>query len=336
MGKIKIVQIGIGHDHACDALDCLLNLTEEFEVLGLAVPDEENEKFKSKIDSFCNGRGVKLLSIKEALSSGASAAAIETEERNLTDYAILAAEQGMHIHMDKPGGFSYEKFKELVELLESKSLAFSVGYMYRFNPYIMEAVKKAENGELGRIYSIEANMSCEHPKEKREWLKGLPGGMLFFLGCHLIDVVFKIQGMPKEIIPCNASVNGVSEDFGMVVFKYENGCSFVKTSAIEPGGFMRRQIVICGDKGTIELKPLEEHDFSVKGRRGISTTMRECHANNGWLEDGVTTHAERFNRYDSMMTSFADVVNGKRGSPYSYEYELELYSLIMRSCNQKI
>ena len=68
--------------------------------------------------------------------------------------------------------------------------------------------------------------------------------------------------MPKRIIPLNKStgLDGLdSTDFGMAVFEYENGVSFVKTNDIERGGFLRRQLVVIGTKGTVEVKPLEEN-----------------------------------------------------------------------------
>ena len=83
---------------------------------------------------------------------------------------------------------------------------------------------------------------------------------MFYLGCHLVDLIYSIQGNPKNIIPLNkcSKIDGVeSEDFGMVVFEYDNGVSFAKTSAVEMGGFERRQLVVSGTKKTVELKPLE-------------------------------------------------------------------------------
>lgn len=135
--------------------------------------------------------------------------------------------------------------------------------MYRFNPLISEAIARAKSGELGEIYSVEAHMDCVHPPEKRQWLDRFPGGMMFYLGCHLIDLIYQIQGEPDEIISMNTSteykIDG-AEDFGMAVLKYPHGVSFAKTCAAEPGGFMRRQLVICGTKGT----------FGAASSRGVS------------------------------------------------------------------
>lgn len=75
--------------------------------------------------------------------------------------------------------------------------------MYRYNPFVKELLQKVKNGELGDIISVEAQMNCMHSVNTRQWLANFPGGMMFFLGCHLIDLILQIQGMPERIIALN-------------------------------------------------------------------------------------------------------------------------------------
>ena len=115
----------------------------------------------------------------------------------------------------------------------------------------------------------------------------------------------------------------------MVVFKYPRGVSFAKTCACENGGFLRRQLVICGSKGTIEIKPLE-----VSAEGGQYTTMRETY-HSDWHTPGHVTHTDLFNRYDAMMENFAELVMGKKDNPYTYAYEYGLYKLLLRACGKE-
>lgn len=119
MRRIKIVQIGVGHDHASAIWDCLLNMPDIFDFAAFAVPDVEKEKFPERIAEL--SKKVPFLSIDEALSlPGLDAAAIETEEVALTDCALAAAEKGLHIHMDKPGGLELAAFEKLIDILKAK------------------------------------------------------------------------------------------------------------------------------------------------------------------------------------------------------------------------
>ena len=220
----------------------------------------------------------------------------------------------------------------MLSTIKRKNLVFNFGYMYRFNPKVKEALEKVKRGDLGEIYAVEAHMDCLHPAEVRDWLKAFPGGMLFFLGCHLIDLIYRVQGEPCEILPlsCASGFDGTSgEDYGMVAYRYPSGVSFAKTTALEPGGFMRRQLVLCGEKGTIEINPLE-----VLTEGGQYTLLSE-NVGEGWHTPWSVSQSEIYDRYEDMMRNFAELVRGKE-NPYTYEYELGLYRLLLRSCGKEI
>ena len=333
MRKIKIAQIGTSkNSHGRLIWKSILKQSDLFDVVGYAFPEGEREKFPSQIKYF---DGYREMTVEQILSDPEiEAVAVETEEIHLTKYALLAAKAGKHVHMEKPGGTDLAEFEELIAAMKKSGKVFSAGYMYRFNPKIMEAMEKIARGELGKIYAVEAHMDCLHRPELKSWLSTFPGGMLFYLGCHLIDLIYRIQGEPEKVIPlsCSTGFDGVkSEDYGMAVFKYQNGVSFAKTSACEPGGFLRRQLVICGEKGTIEIKPLE---VIPKGKGTLLYTVSsECFSAD-WHKPWESSKTAVFDRYDAMMQNFAEMVNGKQ-NPYTYDYELNLYKLILKACGKE-
>ncbi len=334
MRKIRIAQIGTSQNgHGTAIWNSLIKQTDIFEVAGYVFPESEREKFPSQAKCF---DGQRKMTVAQILNDPEiEAVAVETEEIYLSKYAKMAAEAGKHVHMEKPGGIDLAEFEEMIAAMKKSGKVFSTGYMYRFNPKIVEAMERIERGELGKIYAVEAHMDCKHTKELREWLSTFPGGMLFYLGCHLIDLIYRIQGEPEEIIPlsCSTGFDGVrAEDYGMAVFKYQNGVSFAKTSACEPGGFLRRQLVICGEKGTTEIKPLE---VLSEGKGGLLYTVSNESFSANWHKPWQSSETEAFDRYDAMMQNFAEMVRGKENS-YTYDYELNLYKLILRACGKEI
>lgn len=276
------------------------------------------------------------LTLEQILSDPTiEAVAVETEEIYLTKYALLAVQAGKHIHMEKPGGLVLADFEDLITAALEKGNVLHFGYMYRYNPYIADLIQRVKRGELGDILSVEAQMNCIHPVQVRQWLQSFPGGMMFFLGCHLIDLILTIQGTPEKIIPLN-KCSGLDvtdcKDFGMAVFEYKNGVSFAKASAVELGGFARRQLVVTGTKATVELNPLEEY-VPGSGLEYLYTVKTE-RSSTDWHAPAKKESCEPVNRYRNMMQSFAQLVRGEKQNPYSLQYELELYKTILKACGQ--
>jgi predicted dehydrogenase len=237
-----------------------------------------------------------------------------------------------HLHMEKPGGLSLEDFIQMVNVAEKNGTVFHTGYMYRYNPVILSLLERIDKGELGDIISVEAHMSCVHPDPFHAWQNTFPGcGMMFFLGCHLIDLVYRIKGEPKRIGPYLGSSDldgNFVPDNTMVVLDYETGPSFVKTSDVERGGFLRRQLVVTGTKETFVVEPLEkifEGDLLTTGYRSIT--------DESWSADGERLVSKPYHRYKDMMLGFASFVRGEKKNPYDYEYERNLRRLVQKCCN---
>ena len=334
MRKIKVAQIGVMHDHARDAIRALKSMTDVFELIVYAHPDSDDfdKKFYEDIQE---------MSAEEILSyPGLDAVVIETQEKDLTKYAIMAAQKGLHIHLDKPGGFEEEEFDRFIDMVKEKNLVLSMGYMYRFNPSIKKALEIVKSGKLGRIYSVEGQMSCYLPKEKREWLNNFPGGMMFYLGCHLTDVVLQCMGsFPDEIIPFNGAIKHegtTSYDYSMAVYTYDTVASFIKTTMLEHGGFLRRHIVICGTEGTIEINPTEYHP--ILNERELASDMYVTYKDEqlkmGVDARGKRTQSETYDRYKEMLTKFKETVTGETENTYDLEYERNLYKTVLASCGK--
>lgn len=330
MRKIRVAQIGIGHDHGFLTLRSLLKQSDLFEVAAIGFPEGEQEKFRHLAKEY---DGIPVKSVEEIMADASIEAVIaESEEWELTNIALAAARAGKHIHMDKPGGLELSTFEEMIGIMKEKQLVFHTGYMYRYNPEIIKLMESIKNGELGEIISVEAQMNCLHPVEKRQWLDHFPGGMLFFLGCHLIDLILQIQGKPNKIIPMNRCTNldGVTaKDYGLVLLEYDHGISFAKSCANERGGFMRRQLVVTGTKKMVEIKPLE---VVVPDTVSLLYTEKTEYTAESWHDHSAASRSGNFDRYDAMMASFAAMVRGEKQNPWSYDYELELYRTVLECC----
>lgn len=333
MKKIKIAQIGTSrYSHGSEVFSTLVKNPDLFEIVGYALPEGESEKFPEKVNVF---EGYRKMTVEEILNDPEiEAVAVETEEIYLTKYAQMVANAGKHIHMEKPGGTSLCDFERLITTVKENKTVFHTGYMYRYNPAIREILERIRSGEIGEIVCVEAQMNCRHDENVVKWLSAFPGGMMFYLGCHMIDLVVQIQGFPKRIFHFNKSTGRVSgtdsSDFSMAVLEYDRGASIAKTTDVECGGMLRRQLVVTGTKGRFMVCPLE---VSV-GYPMQYTEYNECKSEDSGTR-GAWKRTEDHDRYEDMMRDFAEMINGKE-NPYSYDYELRLYELIMKACGEEI
>lgn len=332
MKRIRIVQIGVGHDHAQGNFDCFARRGDLFELMGYVRLSDETDMFEENSWQY---EGWREYTLEEALSiPDLDAVSIETSDWNLVKYAQIAAERGLHVFMDKPGSQSVEDFEHLLSTIKRTGKVFSIGYMYRFNEAVRKAIADAKSGRLGKIFSVEAQMSCDHHPKKRQWLEHFKGGMMAFLGCHLVDLIYSIMGVPDDIIPMNFSTgvfDVTSEDFGFAVMKYGDGLAFIKSVAGEVFAFERRQLVITGSTGTIELKPIE---WYVKGTPDLYSVVRECirQPEPDWNAVGAVSNTEPRNRYDGMIEDFAEKINGRGMSAGELEREARVHRLWLASC----
>ncbi len=332
MRKIRVAQIGTSiYSHGNEIFRALTLNQDVFEIVGYALPENERKKFPAKMKRFEKTPDIPEMTVEEILNDETiEAVVIETEEIYLTKYALMAAEKGKHIHMEKPGGLSLEAFEKLIETVKKNGTVFHMGYMYRYNPAIKDIINRVKAGEIGDVISVEAQMSGYRGFEQTNWLNTFDGGMMFYLGCHLVDLVLRIQGEPKRIIPFNKS-SGLYEteakDFSFAVMEYEHGASFVKTTQAEMGGFLRRQLVITGTRGKFEVRPLEiTVDYPTQ-----YTEYNECF-DEDWNAPGENKKSELHDRYTDMMRSFAKMVAEELENPYTYDYELMLFKTILKCC----
>ena len=329
MKPIRIALIGVNrYSHSVQIHTRIQQLSDLFEVVGIAYPEDEEARIPHFAEKFTH---LPRLTVEQIMNDPTiEAVAVETDEIYCTKYALMAAKAGKHVHMEKPGGRELADFEELIATIKEENLVFCPGYMYRYNPYVQELMTAIQNGELGEILSVEAQMNCTHPTEQRQWFTELPGGMMFYLGCHLIDLIYRIQGAPNKIHALNRPtyVDGAEgQDFGMAVLEYDHGVSFAKCISMERGGYRRRQLVVTGTEATWEIKPLEwGTEARMTTGRNISNKVRP------WGDPGIDSVSPEFDRYNNMLIHFARCVRGEIENEFTPDYELELYKLLLQCC----
>ena len=324
MKKIKIGQIGIGHNHGEGKMLAVQKFPELFEVIGYA---EENEKWVEKRGNLPCYKDLPRLSVEEIIEKS-DAILVECDVWNLTKVAKICVEAGKHVHIDKPANGTLAEFEELLNIAKEKNLTVQMGYMYRYNFAIQKLMDMINSGELGEIYQIDAEMSTYHSKEYREWLKKFKGGSMYIFGSHLIDLVVSILGKPEKVYPFikQTGFEGVySDDNNFAVLEYGKVIARITNLSVEVNGWGMRRFAVMGSKGTVEIKPIELNVEMTKSTTDIASNAYQDMKEKVDIEDVPT-----LSRYDEMMKDFYKSVIGEKENPYSYEHELAVQKTLCR------
>ncbi|MCA9000012.1 MAG: Gfo/Idh/MocA family oxidoreductase, partial [Planctomycetaceae bacterium] len=251
--KIKIGQIGVGHAHASKL--SVYRASDDYEVVGIVEPDERLRRVAEGQDAY---KDLRWMSQEQLLNvPDLRAVLVETRVRDSLDVAETCVAAGKHVHLDKPAGESFPQFERILNDAKRQNLLIQMGYMYRYNPAILLLKNFLKQGWLGDVFEVHTVMSKVVPPGNRQALAEYPGGMMFELGCHILDLVIGVLGEPDRIDSFRQHASGIDDDLVdnmLAVLTYPRTIATVKSSAQEVEGFARRHFVVCGTEGTFHIQ----------------------------------------------------------------------------------
>lgn len=325
MKRIKVGQIGIGHNHGEGKMLAVQKFPELFEIIGYAEESEEWVEKRGKLPCY---RDLTRLTVEEVIEKS-DAILVECDVWNLTKVAKMCVDAGKHVHIDKPASGTLCEFEALLNVAKAKKLTVQMGYMYRYNYAINKCMEMIKSGELGEIYQIDSEMSTYHSKEYREWLRHFKGGSMYIFGSHLIDLIVSILGEPENVYPFikQTRFEGIySDDNNFAVLEYDKAIARITNLSVEVNGWGMRRFAIMGSKGTVEIKPIE---LNVKMTKATEEIVAGSHYSDIKEEIDVQD-IPTLSRYDEMLKDFYKSIIGEKANPYTYEHELAVQKTLCR------
>jgi predicted dehydrogenase len=326
--RIKIGQIGTLHPHAEDKAATLRELTDHYEFVGIVEHDADRRKAVENSDTY---KGLKWMTEEQLLNvKGLRAVAVETAVQDLVPTAARCVAAGMHLHLDKPAGDSLGAFKRLLDDAARQNLAVQMGYMFRYNPAFVFCFKAVREGWLGDIFEVHAVMSKTMPRDRREEFARFSGGSMFDLGGHLVDAVVTVLGKPHRVTPYIRRTRPEQDDLAdntLAVFEYAEATATIRSAMVEVEGQRRRQFVVCGDRGTVEIRPIEPPHLRL--------TLAEPQ---GEYEKGYqeVELPDAPSRYDDQLIELARLIRGEKEPEYSRAHDLAVQESLLRACEMPL
>lgn len=329
--KVRVVQWGMCHEHADGKFKSVKKLPDDYELVGII--DDRESKTPREDRDFKVFDGVPRMTPEQLWADKSiQCVFVEVTNDDLIPIAWKVAKHGLAMHLDKPCGQNLKKFEALMDFCKARGIPVQIGYMFRVNPAIKFATKAVQEGWLGDIISVEADMYHDYgSKNYNAYIASFKGGIMYNLGCHLVDFILPMMpGMPTKAHvvrlpapgdPDNAGTNCVS------VLEWPHATVTVRSS--RHAACSNRWLRIQGTKGAIDLRPIERFDgkpttlemrlkFDVPGYKK-GTHVIDC----GIQKD----------RYADQLKELADIVRGRRPNPPGqYDHDVAVHKATLMAC----
>ncbi len=172
--------------------------------------------------------------------------------------AMMAADAGKHILIEKPLAMTSDEGQQIIDYCEKKGVKIAAGLMMRYGSYIQAMKQAVADGKIGRPVSGYAQFTCWYPDMPGNWRqskKNGGGGCLMDMGVHCIDLLQYVLGSTvKEVAAFHdtLSFQYEIEDSSTVMLRMENGCQcVVQTNFNVPDDAAKWRFELFGDQGRL-------------------------------------------------------------------------------------
>lgn len=192
--------------------------------------------------------------------------AVESAVRDHARDGKAVLEAGRHLHLEKAPADRYPDFEEIVKLAAEKNRLLQVGYMWRYHPGIAKALEAARQGWLGHVYLLKAVIGNQLPAKRRPEWGEFAGGVMFELGCHVIDPMVRLMGKPQKVTPILQTASGSHDSFRdntLATLEWDHVIGVVQATSVQHDSSRSRCFEIHGTNGSTVVNPIEPPKMTV-------------------------------------------------------------------------
>lgn len=263
--KVRYAVVGLGHIAQAAVLPAFDHARENSELAALVSGDPL--KLKTLGDRYGVKHRWSYEQFDEGLRSGEiDAVYIALPNDMHKEYAVRAANAGIHILVEKPMALSEEECWEMIDAASANNVKLMVAYRLHFEEANLSAVELIRSGAIGdpRIFSSTFSMHVRPGNIRTDKRHG--GGPLYDLGVYCINAArYLFRDEPTEVIAttgtaCDERFKYV-EEAASAIMRFPGDrlaqftCSFGAVSA--------GQYRVFGTKGDIALNPAFDYELEL-------------------------------------------------------------------------
>lgn len=206
------------------------------EVVSCYSPSDRKHAFAQEHGCRAAGSWDELLADPEV-----EAVLLATPHSTHADQAADAAAAGKHVFVEKPLTLNVADGKRAVAAAQAAGIVLQVGHNRRRQPGVRRLKALVDEGQLGMIHHVEANLS--HPKgltPRTGWRANpaeSPAGGMTGLGVHMVDNLIYLVGRPRRLAAFSKQIAalGTLDEATTATLEFESGpLGFVGTTTVIP------------------------------------------------------------------------------------------------------
>jgi glucose-fructose oxidoreductase len=306
---VRYAVIGLGYISQIAVLPAFKHATQNSKLAALVSGDAK------KLAQLGRRYGVDLLckydDIGKLFTSGAiDAVYIALPNSMHREYAVRAAEAGLHVLCEKPMAVTPNDCERMIDAAQQHRVKLMIAYRLHFDPATIEVAQIAQSGRLGDLRSFTSQFTMQVGKGNIRLKREMGGGPLYDIGIYCINAARNVfAAEPVEVMATAVTHNDprfkeVPETVSAIM-KFPQ--KQIASSTCSFGSADRSVYEIIGTTGSITADPAYEY------AEGLRYELRV----------GEKNTPKRFKKSDQFapeLIHFSDcILNDRDPEPSGYE-----------------
>ena len=234
----------------------------------------------------------------------------------------MAAKAGKHILCEKPLTLTVKQAQQAIEACGEAEVFLQEGYMMKFHGAHQEIKRLIDDGRLGKITYMRAQLSCWYPPIEGAWRqdpKTGGGGALMDMATHLYDLLEHFAGPVRQVAALTGRLvqDYKSEDASTTLLEFDNGAqATVDSFFCIPDEASRTRLEIYGSGGAILSEGTigQSTGGKLEGIFGLGTGAYDAVQNKDVTREFEEIPFQEIDPYMAECEYFADCIL-RRKSP---------------------
>ena len=231
-----------------------------------------------------------------------------------------AAEAGKHVLCEKPLTMTLAEAEEAAAVCKEKGVVLQEGYMMKFHGAHKKIKELIDEGKLGKLVYMRAQLACWYPKIEGAWRQDPTtggGGALMDMGTHLIDLLEYFAGPVKKIVSLTGNIvqDYKSEDASTTMIEFESGTqATVDAFFCVPDEASRTRLEVYGSGGAVLTEGTigQGTGGKMEGIFGLGAGGYDAAQSKDVVREFADVPFEAINPYTAECEAFADcILSGK-------------------------